>query len=235
MTEAEWEECADPERMLGYLRRKAVATPRKLRLYACACCRTVWHSITEECGRSAVEVAERLADGLAGDEEAEGARRRVWEAYRLAGVGWTAPRRALHAVLLSLHPQIETCIANAMSATWSAALDAIKATGAGWDSAVARGEGAKLAALLREIIPTPLARRRKQLAPGWRTSAVVGLAQAAYEERILPSGTLDCQRLAVLADALEEAGCTERTILDHLRGPGPHVRGCWGVDLCLGK
>jgi hypothetical protein len=42
-------------------------------------------------------------------------------------------------------------------------------------------------------------------------------------------------RLPVLADALEEAGCTISDILDHCRGPGPHVRGCWVVDLLLGK
>jgi hypothetical protein len=40
---------------------------------------------------------------------------------------------------------------------------------------------------------------------------------------------------AILADALEEAGCTDAAILSHLRGPGPHVRGCWVVDLLLGK
>ena len=61
------------------------------------------------------------------------------------------------------------------------------------------------------------------------------LATAAYEERILPAGTLDSDRLAVLADALEDAGCDNEDILSHLRGPGPHVRGCWVVDLLLGK
>ena len=69
----------------------------------------------------------------------------------------------------------------------------------------------------------------------WQDAAVVRLAQAAYEERHLPEGTLDNARLAVLADALEEAGFTDADILGHLRGPGPHVRGCWPVDLCLGK
>jgi hypothetical protein len=69
----------------------------------------------------------------------------------------------------------------------------------------------------------------------WNDAAVVRLAQAAYDERHLPSGTLDNGRLAVLADALEEAGCTDADILGHLRGPGPHVRGCWAVDLCLDK
>ena len=42
-------------------------------------------------------------------------------------------------------------------------------------------------------------------------------------------------RLPILADALEESGSTDQTILDHCRGPGPHVRGCWVVDLLLGK
>jgi hypothetical protein len=60
---------------------------------------------------------------------------------------------------------------------------------------------------------------------------VVRLAQATYEERHLPEGTLDNTRLLILADALEEAGCTDTDILCHLRGPGPHVRGCWVADL----
>jgi hypothetical protein len=64
---------------------------------------------------------------------------------------------------------------------------------------------------------------------------VVALAQAAYDQRDMPAGTLVPARLAVLADALEEPGCTNSDILDHLRGAGPHVRGCMAVDLILGK
>jgi len=73
------------------------------------------------------------------------------------------------------------------------------------------------------------------LDPASRTPAVVSLAQAAYDERILPAGTLDPARLAVLADALEDAGCSDADLLSHLRGSGPHVRGCWVVDLLLEK
>ena len=69
----------------------------------------------------------------------------------------------------------------------------------------------------------------------WGDGLVRRLAAAAYEQRELPSGTLDAVRLAVLADALEEAGCADPNILGHLRGPGPHVRGCWPVDLLLGR
>jgi hypothetical protein len=59
---------------------------------------------------------------------------------------------------------------------------------------------------------------------------VVCLAQATYDNRTMPAGTLDPARLAVLADALEEAGCQDAEILGHLRGAGPHVRGCFLVD-----
>jgi hypothetical protein len=60
------------------------------------------------------------------------------------------------------------------------------------------------------------------------------LAEAAYEQRVMPAGTLDPECLAVLADALEEAGA-DADLLNHLRGPGPHYRGCWAIDLLLGK
>jgi hypothetical protein len=70
--------------------------------------------------------------------------------------------------------------------------------------------------------------------PALRAFVVVTLAQAVYDERLLPSGELDLKRLAVLADALEEAGA-DGELLAHLRSPGPHVRGCWAVDACLGK
>jgi hypothetical protein len=66
-------------------------------------------------------------------------------------------------------------------------------------------------------------------------NTVARLVAAAYEERFLPAGTLDVERLAVLGDALEDAGCTDTELLAHLRGPGPHVRGCWVLDLLLGK
>jgi len=68
----------------------------------------------------------------------------------------------------------------------------------------------------------------------WRTSTALNVAKAAYQHRELPAGTLESNRLAVLADALEDAGCNNQFIIAHLRGPGTHVRGCWAVDLILG-
>jgi hypothetical protein len=70
----------------------------------------------------------------------------------------------------------------------------------------------------------------------WNDRAAVKLAQAGYEARFLPEGTLDPGLLAVLADALEEAGCDNEEVLDHLRQEGQvHVRGCWVIDFLLNK
>jgi hypothetical protein len=69
----------------------------------------------------------------------------------------------------------------------------------------------------------------------WNNGTVKRLAESAYHEQSQPEGTLDVARLAVLADALTDAGCTDTVLLDHLRGPGPHVRGCWAIDRLLSK
>jgi hypothetical protein len=88
-------------------------------------------------------------------------------------------------------------------------------------------------AAIHEIFGNPF--RPVVLDPRWLTPTVISVAQAAYEERLQPTGHLDAPRLAVLADALEEARCCDPTILGHLRGPGPHLRGCWPVDQMLNK
>jgi hypothetical protein len=121
-----------------------------------------------------------------------------------------------------------------VNAKWNHAKDTLSCEG---DSEPAQQALTQAAAhhvaLLRDIFGNPF--RPVTVSPAWQSPTIVALAQAAYDERDLPAGTLDPARLAVLADALEEAGCTEQTLLDHLRGPGPHVRGCWAVDLVLGK
>ena len=86
--------------------------------------------------------------------------------------------------------------------------------------------------LLREVYGNPY--RPVPLPPHWRTPDVAALACAAYDDGVMPKGELDPVRLAILGDALEEAGAGGE-VLDHLRGPGPHVRGCWAVDLVLGR
>ncbi|HYH67899.1 MAG TPA: hypothetical protein VD866_24595 [Urbifossiella sp.] len=87
-------------------------------------------------------------------------------------------------------------------------------------------ERAAQSILVRDIFGNPF--RPVALDPTWRTEAVVGLATGIYADRAF-------DRLSVLADALEDAGCADADVLTHCRGPGPHVRGCWVVDLLLGK
>ncbi|MBP3955026.1 hypothetical protein J8F10_06990 [Gemmata sp. G18] len=79
---------------------------------------------------------------------------------------------------------------------------------------------------MRDILGNPF--RPVPFSPEWRTSTAVGLASQMYESR-------DFSAMPILADALQDAGCDRADVLDHCRGPGPHVRGCWVVDLVLGK
>jgi hypothetical protein len=79
---------------------------------------------------------------------------------------------------------------------------------------------------IRDIFGNPF--QPLALDPSWVTPAVAGLARAVYDGRAF-------HRMPELADALESSGCTDMQILAHCRGQGPHVRGCWLVDLLLGK
>jgi hypothetical protein len=89
-----------------------------------------------------------------------------------------------------------------------------------------KAEGEAQCVLLRDVIGNPF--RTPTLPPAWRTSDVVKLAQKIYEEHAF-------SRMLDLADALEKAGCADRPLLDHAAEPENHVRGCWVVDLILGK
>ena len=233
MTESEWLACTDPQQILEFVRGRA--SDRKLRLFTCACCRRVWEALTDERSRSAVEAAERYADGLAGREELA-AQAEAAEAPAAAG----ASARAREAVVSPV-PHVTQA---ALAATGERAEPTMRADATIW-AAWATSEAARVpdqerrhqCALLRDLFgAVPF--RPIPLDPAWLTwsgGMVPRLAQAAYEQRELPAGTLDVARLAVLADALEEAGHDQVDVLGHLRGPGPHVRGCWAVDLLLGK
>lgn len=108
-----------------------------------------------------------------------------------------------------------------------------------WDAAtlaIARSTPGDAAALLVEVFGNPF-RPLPALLPvlKWDGGIVPRLALAAYDSRLLPSGQMDPVHLSVLADALTDAGCADEDLLSHLRLPGPHPRGCWVVDLLMGK
>jgi hypothetical protein len=241
MTEAEWLACTDPRPMLESLRGKA--RNRKLRLFASACCRRIWPLLTDERSQRGVEVGERYVDGLASEEEraiaseeagaAAAAACRI-ESGRLSNagvyaypahyVGWFAASATSY---VPDYGSLRTPDSVAASAAESAALA----------SAVANTEAASQAALLRDIFGNLFrcSPRLPAAVLAWNDHTVPRIAQGIYEERQLPAGTLDTTRLAILADALLDAGCDNEELMAHCRNKGPHVRGCWAIDLILDK
>lgn len=216
LTEAEWLSSRAPRAMLASLEGRV--SERKLRLFACACCRAVWHLFTDERERRAVEVGERFADGQATKAELAEAAREVnlysysgkcqnrdlasaahWAAVNNSSAQnvWAAAEECPHYTrcvdrsgkLISLHVRLLHCI---------------------------------FGNPFRPVPPLPAS----WLA--WNGGIVGKLAHVIYHER-------DFARLPILADALADAGCDDKDILDHCRRPGPHARGCWPLDLLLDK
>jgi hypothetical protein len=228
MTESEWRECREPQPMLAFLRNAGKLSERKARLFAVACCRRIWHLMIGEKCRKAVEVSEQFADGLVGKEE--------WQAAVTVVAFFDAGEVTVTVVA--------PCAADALNVdAWRAAMvasrDASDPLLLGTDDpAAVDAENTWQAALLRDLFG-PLPFRPVILPPSirtWQDGTVVRLGQAAYDNRQLPAGTLEQERLMVLADALEEAGARDQEMLRHLREPGVvHVRGCHVVDLLLGK
>jgi hypothetical protein len=221
MTETEWFACNNPQAMLEFLEGKA--SDRKLRLFAVACCRRIWHLLPDKHSRNAVKVAERFADGA---------------------VSRNALLPAFESVRYSLslnHPAeawVKSYAAAAAKATAqeSAQKAALQTGYSAYNAAAFTDEGAAEAERVSQVqmlhdITGPLAFRPVYLDPSWLTwNAATGvkLAEAIYEDRAF-------DRLPILADALEDAACDEADILDHCRQPGPHVRGCWLIDLLTGR
>ena len=224
MTEKEWLKCNDPWKMIEDHYASAQRSSRKWRLFACAGCRLFWSVLPDGPSRRAIEVAELYADRSATRQELAAARAAVL--VRAGGDSasqWASNAASFAAAASPL---------NAATWVYSASAEAAVHSGKKGETQRATHRFA-LVALLRHIFGNPF--RPVTLDPSWLTPTVTSLAQAAYEERALPSGELDTARLVVLSDALEEAGCDNADILNHLRGAGPHVRGCWVVDLLLGK
>jgi hypothetical protein len=214
-------------------------TERKARLFAVACCRRVWHLFTDGRSQAIIEIAERHADGLAGEDE--------WAGVGSARTALAEGGRLGHAVYWAAEPGIDppffaekaSLYARSVDCPWFEGLSPEEQQQA-WEAGIPESanvpelnEHGAQSDLLRDIVENPF--RAVALDRAWQTPTVAALARAAYAERSLPAGALDPGRIAVLADALEEAGCADADLLGRLRGPGPHVRGCWAVDRILGR
>jgi hypothetical protein len=228
MTAAEWLTCQEPQRMLELLRERGQLTERQARLFGIACCRQVWRYLADERSRNAVRVAEGAADGLL-DEAA-------WEAARSAARTVYCKYDVEHLTLLCAAEAVYQLFSHVARSAEAAADSAAAASGGIVHRPTFLAEQGFQASLLRDIFRNPFY-PPAAIDPIWLTwdnGIVRRLAEDAYEHRVLPSGHLDPVRLGVLADALEEARA-DASLLEHLRGPGPHVRGCHIVDYLTGR
>jgi len=212
MTEQEWMTGTDPKKMLDFVGTRA--SKRRLRLFAVAGARDLLeHNPDSECR------------GDYGDRQAFAASIQRAEAYA-DGQGPLQYGHADRGIWVEIWDDEEAAYAvlgkNADSGMWlrdpaevvPTAIQDFQVNPTQW---------------LRCLFGNPF--RPAALDPAWLTwhdATIPKIAQAIYAERAF-------DRLPILADALEEAGCDSADILSHLRGPGPHVRGCWVVDLLLGK
>ena len=225
MTEAEWLDCTRPEPMLQFLRGKV--SKRKLRLFACGCCRRIWRLLTHERSRRAVEAAERFADGRASKAELAS----FWvelddlpfhseqevpsyaATYAARGSAWSAassvPREAAS----------EEAYSAVHSKYWDWRREEVL-------SAAEQGQAALLRCLFGNPFHPPPPLPDAVLA--WNDGTVGRIARSIYDEQAF-------DRMPILADALLDAGCDNEELIQHCRTEGPHVRGCWAVDLILGK
>jgi hypothetical protein len=221
LDELEWDCCTDPVTMLMELADRT--SLRKLRLFAVACCRRVLHLMREQHARQAVEQVAAAADSLL---SCEGHRKAVVlanleEAVRPAGSArHDADDAALTALAVVRANQVtDQLIRNLAVRT---AISAARATGK-------RDEPVAQAHLVREVFGNP--HRTVRVSAEWLAwggGTVRKVAESIYDEEAFG-------QLPVLADALEEAGCPEGRLLQHFRESGEHVRGCWALDLLLGK
>jgi hypothetical protein len=230
MTEQEWLTATEPGPMIrGALAEKV--WERKPNLFQVACCRRAWHLLTDERSRQLLKVAERFADGNATEEDLEEATVAAQDAQSEAVESGLGPEHA-HSVVLLLDIGNPEEVAWTVAACLADASDAGQKFGKDWTT-LHQNEQRSQSRLLHDIFGNPF--RPIDLDRSWLTQAATSLAQAIYDDRLLPSGLFDNQRMAILADALEEAGCDNADILDHLRGGGDHVRGCWVIDSILDK
>jgi hypothetical protein len=229
MTEAEWlEALPDLGMLIGHLANlEPRPSGRKIRLCMAAFCRAIWHVMTDGRCRHAVEVAERFADDPGAEAELKAATKALPNKRRdYSALHKTAP----HDAARSCTSRNKRFLLAAMNQVHALAVLALE--DGSHDPQTAPAQLRRQAQVIRDVFGNPF--RPVAFNTAWQTAEVLALAEAAYAERILPSGELDPQRLAVLADALEEAGAGGE-LLAHLRGPGLHVRGCFAVDLLTGR
>lgn len=227
MNEDDWLEGDDPHAMLEYLRGRA--SERKRRLFACHCCRQIWGMLDEE-GRLAIEIAEGFARGrVPGTAVAE--QRAMFSARLAAHEGGEFADEWLEAVVIAaLDADAEAAARYAENLlSWEGYQSGPGPADHDASHFAAEESRRYQVGLLHELFGNPF--RPPVIDPAWLAAndgAVSRLACAVDEE-----GTFD--QLPYLADALEDAGCADQSVLDHCRRSGGHFRGCWLLDRLIDR
>ena len=215
MTRRQWLSCTEPAAMLRLLRDREVVNARKARLFGSACCRRHCELLPGE-GRRAVEAVERFAEGLADKGELDAARTAF-----MATLGGATGAGSFAGIAVSY------LMAEARHDPAGYALDLSP-----WAAQASenQAEVAAQAGIVRCLFGSPpfepVKIRLEWLAFG--DGVVVQLARGICDERAF-------DRMPILADALEDAGCGDEHLLGHLRKPGPHARGCFVIASLLGR
>jgi hypothetical protein len=212
VTEDEWTTSEDPDLLLEAAKSLKWLPARKARLFSAGCFRLVWDKITADDIRLAVEMSDARADKKISQQELERHRYPMTKASEFVR-SWLAV--AIQSLATSnLNPGH---VAHQVRAATENSVYGFSRRGVPCQPQ---------ADLVREVVGNPF--RPVTFDQQWRTSDTVGLAQAIYDDKAF-------ERMPILADALMDAGCEEEQIIGHCRGVGPHVRGCWVVDLVLAK
>jgi hypothetical protein len=225
MTEQKWLAAPRPGALLSLLRGKSAPSDRKSRLFAVACCRRVADHIPDITLVEVMDGCERLAEHLDADDWNP---RYVDKLRRLAD-------RAVEAIFAVPDPDSdhEGFVSAVLQLTafpiypGDCSSSCVEALCGHDDFETGHGELLFQADLFRDIVPNPF--RPVTFSPSWGADTAVSLARTMYESR-------EFSAMPILADALQDAGCDSAAVLDHCRDPDQvHVRGCWVVDLVLGK
>jgi hypothetical protein len=226
----EWSSCSNPITMFDGIRGRV--GERKCRLFTVACCRRADPTLSA-CAeaRVAVETTERYVDGLASSSELEAASNAAREAVYRPFIRPASPdagdSETSHIARIARWASETRTWAERPGEPWWYGATLI----AGNESDLRRQKPndnwrSWSSCIIRCIFGNPF--RPVAFDPKWRTEDVLGLSRGIYEDRAF-------DRLPLLADALMDAGCDDEQVLAHCRNNGPHARGCWVVDLVLGK
>jgi len=219
MTETHWLLSSDPEEMYFRVVKPLKSGRRRMDLFCLACVRPLLHLLEDADAKRPFEWLEEHA----GERSRPASRGHVRELFQ-------GPAIKLYQAHHRREPGVggfAVHVAYDLWADWyEYAFPNFSELHAHYPDALHENPRTYLSVIMRDIFGNPF--RPTYLDPAWLTPTVTRLAESIYED-----GAFD--RLPILADALEDAGCTDATILNHCRGPGTHVLGCWVVDALLGK